>query len=74
MINANGSDYLRKQMDLSATENWQGQAQAHGGSSRDLGGVVQNWTLLFTSGAVGIQLSKHLLKNSKSLNLSVRLK
>lgn len=60
-------------MDLSATENWQGQAQAHGGSNRD-GGGDQNWTLLFTSGAVGKQLSKHSLNNSKSLNLSVRLK
>lgn len=62
-------------MDLSATENWQGQAQAHGGTNRDGGGGGdQNWTLLFTSGAVGKQLSKYSLNNSKSLNISERLK
>lgn len=43
------------------------------GAAIGMVGRDQNWTLLFTSGAVGKQLSKHSL-NSKSLNLSVRLK
>lgn len=44
------------------------------GAAIGMVGGDQNWTLLFTSGAVGKQLSKHSLNNSKSLNLSVRLK